>query len=110
MIVPYRDQRGYVIIGRVDRKALEQSLAESVKENERNKWTASRIPKLIYCHDLNGLKHIRKCAMCGNFQELTIIGVKCNCKPRKNIPECYNKFINKIRGTKKWEIIKRDSN
>ena len=110
MIVPYRDQRGYVIIGGVSREALEKSLAESVEENERRKWIESRIPKLIYCHDLNGLKHVRKCAMCGNFEEFTIIGVKCNCKPRKIIPEGYNKFINQIREIKKWKRIKRDSN
>lgn len=96
MIVPYRNQIGCVIIGGVSREALEQSLAESVDENDRRKWTAIRIPKFIYCHDLNGLKHISKCAMCCNLEEFTIIGVKCNCKPRKNIPECYNKFINKI--------------
>ena len=110
MIVPYRNKEGYVIIGGVSREALEQSLAESVEENERKKWTAIRIPELIYCHESDGLKHISKCAMCGNLKEFTIIGVKCNCKPRKNIPECYNKFINQIRETKKWKRIKRDSN
>ena len=94
MIVPYRNKIGYVIIGGVDRKALEKSLAGLVEENDQKKWADGIIPKFIYCHNLNGLKHIRKCAMCDNFEEFTIIGVKCNCKLRKHIPECYNKFIN----------------
>lgn len=97
MIVPYRNKSGYVIIGRVNKRSIEKSLAESVKENEREKWTDGIIPKFIYCHDLNGLKHISRCAMCDNFEEFTIIGVKCNCKPRKHIPECYNKFINQTK-------------
>lgn len=95
MIVPYRDKGGYVVIGVVSRDALVKSLAESVEEDERKKWTESRIPKLIYCHESDGLKHISKCAMCGNLEEFTIIGVKCNCKARKYIPECYNKFTKK---------------
>lgn len=110
MIVPYRDKRGYVIIGGVSKEAIEKSIAEPIEENERNKLTASGIPKLIYCHDSDGLKHISRCAMCGNLEEFTIIGVKCNCKPRKQIPECYNKFINQIIEIKKWKTIKRDSN
>ena len=110
MIVSYRDKRWYVIIGGVSMQALEKSLAESVEENERKKWTESRIPKLIYCHESDGLKHISKCAMCGNLEEFTTQGVKCNCKPRKHIHKCYNKFINQIRETKKWKRLKRDSN
>lgn len=97
MIAPYRDKRGYVIIGGVRKEAIEKLIAEPIEENERNKLTARIIPKFIYCHDLNGLKHISKCAMCGNLEEFTIIGVKCNCKPRKQIPECYNKFINQTK-------------
>lgn len=97
MIVPYRNKIGYVIIGGVSRDALVKSLAESVEEDERKKWTDGIIPKFIYCHDSYGLKHISKCAMCENFEEFTIIGVKCNCKPRKHIPECYNKFINQTK-------------
>ena len=97
MIVPYRNKSGYVIIGGVSKEAIERSIAEQIEEDERKKWVDGIIPKFIYCHDLNGLKHIRKCAICENFEEFTIVGVKCNCKPRKHIPECYNKFINQTK-------------